>query len=273
MNNKIIYTCLLFSTLFFSCRKDEDQLPVGEKVISKTGTLLSQIMTEKQPSLSYIYNGADLIREEKSKFNLTVHNYDDKNRLASNDYYTNYDLLSSDLQVFGTALNRIEWITSSNTNKAGTIQFEYNLNGQLAKTTYTPVTGSSQYSEFLYGAGNRISRQLLYWEDKQTGYIEYSYDVKGNLSQERLFNLSADGTAQLNTTTKYDFDNEQNPYNQINKLMIPGINTNINNITRETYTIKALTGEDNVQITANVYEYNSKGLPVKKNGNIEYIYK
>jgi hypothetical protein len=56
--------------------------------------------------------------------------------------------------------------------------------------------------------------------------------------------------------------------------MIPGINTNQNNIIKETYTIHltANEGSDNVKVTENKYEYNKAGYPISKNGNITYIY-
>jgi hypothetical protein len=89
-----------------------------------------------------------------------------------------------------------------------------------------------------------------------------------------LYNLPSTGVAELITKTEYTFDSEQNPYKLFAKLMIPGINTNQNNIIRETYTIHltAAQGSDNVQVTDNIYEYNAAGYPTSKNGNISYIY-
>ena len=75
-----------------------------------------------------------------------------------------------------------------------------------------------------------------------------TYDTNGNLITEMLYNLSSAGVSELITTTQYDFDSEKNPYLATNRLMIQGINTNKNNIIKETYTIHLSTdqGSDNV---------------------------
>ena len=65
-----------------------------------------------------------------------------------------------------------------------------------------------------------------------------------------------------------------NPYNASSKLLIPGINTNLNNITKVTNTIHmpANQGPDNVQTTETAYEYNAQGYPLSVNGNVTFVY-
>jgi hypothetical protein len=218
----------------------------------------------------------NLISEEKSKFDYALHQYNDKNQLLSTDYYGNNDILSSDLLVYESCLNRKEWVTPVNGTKGGTIKYDYNSNGQLIKTTYSrPLNSISEYSEFSYDADNRISRQTIYWENAKTGYTDYSYDSKGNLIKEILYNVLSTGVAELSTTITYEFDNEHNPYELFSGLVVPGIYTNYNNIIRETYTINsgATQGTSNTQVTDNKYAYNGKGFPVSKNNNVEYVYK
>jgi hypothetical protein len=270
MKLKIISFCLLFVIVIFSCKKEDEAIVVNSNV-----TLLSKVLIDKQPYLEYIYTNANLISEEKSKFDFTKHSYNDKNQLVSTDYYGNYDILSSDIQVFEAAMNRKEWVTPANGIKGGTIRYEYNSNDQLIKTTYSrPLSGSSEYSEFSYDADGRISRQILYWENIKTGYTDYSYDSKGNLIRESLYNVPTTGVAELSTTTQYEFDNQQNPYKSFSGLEKPGINTNSNNIVKETYTINmsASQGAEKAQVTATSYAYNGKGYPVSKNSNVEYVY-
>jgi hypothetical protein len=115
----------------------------------------------------------------------------------------------------------------------------------------------------------------MYWADAASGYIDYSYDSKGNLAKEMLYNLPATGVAELITTTQYEFDNKLNPYKVYNKSLIPGIATNQNNITKVTCTIKInpAQGSDKVQITQDTYTYNNAGYPITKNANTTYIYK
>jgi hypothetical protein len=272
MKLKKISFCLILVVIFLSCKKEEEQL-----VLINSGTpLLSSVIIDKQPYNNYVYNSANLIAEEKSQFDYTVHTYNGKNQLLSTDYYGNNDILSSDLLVYQAAINRKEWVTPINGNKGGTIKYEYNSNEQLIKTKYTrPLSTVSEYSEFSYDVNNRISRQIMFWENEKTGYTDYLYDAKGNLIKETLYNLSSTGVAELSTAIQYEFDTQQNPYESFSKLMEPGIHTNHNNITKETYTIYMGSNPvvTKVQVTDNTYAYNGKGYPISKNGNVEYAYK
>ena len=270
MKLKIISFSLLLVGVFLSCKKqDEASIAVNTKT-----QMLSQVKIDNQPSIAYSYNTSSLISEEKGRYDFSSYHYNANNQLVTTDYYTNNNILSSDQQVYTTAINQQGWFTPDITNKGGTISYEYNDKAQLIKSTYTPVTGSSQYSEFSYGTNDKISRQLLYWDNKETGYIDYSYDAGGNLTQEDLYYLSSTGVAELSTTMQYAFDTQQNPYKSVSRLMTPGINTNPNNIIKETYTIhlKADQGGDKVEITETTYKYNGTGFPISKNGNTEYIY-
>ncbi len=114
----------------------------------------------------------------------------------------------------------------------------------------------------------------MYWDDVATGYIDYTYDATGNLISEMLYDQPSSGDAVLITSTQYEFDSNPNPYNLLHKLMLPGIYTNPNNITKETYTIylSGDQGTNNVQVTTNTYTYNAKGYPVTKNGNVTFVY-
>jgi hypothetical protein len=274
MRIKLITFCLLFITVFLSCKKDEisDAVNPGNAYIP----LLSKVLIDNQPYSEYLYNDAKLIIEERSKFDITIHHYNNKNQIISSDLYANYDILSNDLNVYQSAMDRTEWVTIENGKKSGTITYEYSNNDQLIKTTYTcPSSGSSEYSEFTYDVNKRIDRQILYWENNKTGYIDYSYDGKGNLIEEALYNLTSLGVAELSSTTRYEFDNEQNPYKLFSRLINPGINTNRNNIIKETFTIHSDADQrtDKVQITENSYAYDGNGYPLSKDGNVVYVYK
>jgi hypothetical protein len=270
MKLKKIYSCLLLVAIFLSCQKEEQVIIVNPGV-----SMLSSVLIDKQLFNEYKYSNVNLISEEKSKFDYTLHQYNDKNQLLSTDYYGNNDILSSDLLVYESALNRKEWVTPMNGTKGGTIKYDYNSNGELIKTTYSrPLNSSSEYSEFSYDANNRISRQIMYWENVKTGYTDYSYDAKGNLIKEILNSVSSTGVAELSTTILYEFDNQKNPYESFSKSKIPGINTNSNNIVKETYTIHlgVNQGTEKIQVTETSYKYNGNGYPVSKNNNVEYIY-
>ncbi len=276
MKFKIIIFCLIFTGIFFSCKKEE------LSNVSNSGTsgnsyvaLLSKVIMDNQSVYEYIYNDSSRITQEKSKFHFIAHHYNSKGQLATTLFYGNDDILSSDLQVSQTAINSNVLVTLESGKKGGLITYEYDGNSKLTKTTFSrPLSASSEYSEFTYN-NNRISRQTIYWDKTATGYIEYSYDAKGNLIKEMLYNLPLSGVAELITSTQYTFDNESNPYKSTSRLLIPGINSNQNNIIKEAYTIHLSAGQgaDKVQITETLYEYNAMGYPVKKNGNVSYLYK
>jgi hypothetical protein len=271
MKHIIISFCLIFSTIILSCKKEEPLLVENSGV-----PLLSKVIIDNQPCFEYVYNKTNLISEIKSIFYYTIYQYNDKDQIVSTDYYVNYDILSSDPKISATALTRKEWISPNSSNKAYTINYEYNNSEQLIKTTYSrPLSGSSEYSEFSYDGTNRISRQTLHWDKNVSGYIDYSYDMEGNLIKEILYYIPLNGIAELSTTTLYVFDNKRNPYNSFRKEMTPGIYTNLNNIIKETYGIHLSDkqGTEKDQVTETTYTYNDKGYPVSKNTNVEYVYK
>ncbi len=273
MRIRQITLCLLFVTILFSCKK-EDLSDVGNPMAVKT-QLLSKVLEDNQSSFEYVYNESNLISEVKSRFDYTLNHYNSKGQIVTVEYYTNDDILSTDAQVSATALNGEGLITADNGKKISTITYEYNDNDQLIKSTNTLTTPvSSEYSEFSYDGKNRISRQTMYWDNAATGYIDYSYDGNGNLTSEILYNTQTSGDPELITTTSYTFDNKPNPYKMSGILIIPGTNTNRNNIITQTYTIHLSTdqGPDNVQTTTNIYQYNSSGYPISKNGNVTFVY-
>lgn len=270
MKLKIFSLFFFLTAIFFSCKKD-DQLPIPEP----PAPILSKVIVDNKTYYEYSYNNSNLISEEKSKFDFTIHNYNSKNQLISSEYYIDKDILSVDPLVLGTTLIQKGIVILNQAQNVGTVRYDYNSNDQLIKTTFTrPSATNSEYSEFSYDGNNRISRKTLFWENKITGYVDYSYDSKGNLDKESLFNIPSTGIAELSTTSKYEFDDQENPYKSFNKLMLPGINTNRNNIIKETYTIRSSADAkfENIQVIETTWEYNAFGYPVKKNANIEFSY-
>jgi len=76
--------------------------------------LLSKVLVDKQSTYEYIYNDSNLINQEKSKFNLAIYTYNDKNQLVTADYYANDNVLSSDPTVYQAAVNSTVWVTTAN---------------------------------------------------------------------------------------------------------------------------------------------------------------
>lgn len=232
--------------------------------------LLSQVFIDSELYSEYSYNNANLISEEKSKYQYIKHKYNDKNQLISTDYYDDLSIYSSSSYIIDSAKRRKEWVTPDNSAKSHYRSFEYNKKGQLIKST-----DYLDYWTYNYNINDRISRQTYYHEDRISGYIDYNYDKKGNLIKMSQFDASESGDSQLLTTTEYEFDKKFNPYRSFKSLMIPGKNTNYNNITKEIYTVHFMVDHivNEKQINEFSYVYNEKGYPVRINKNIEYFYK
>jgi hypothetical protein len=260
---------LTLSLVFLSCEKNK------QLIIENTGTpLISKVVTGGETYYEYSYNEANLLIEEKSKFHYTKHNYYDNNLLSSSDFYMDPALFSSDSHVVEASMNRKEWVSPDNTAKSLIQTYEYDGNGQLSRKTYIrPSVTDSEYSEFTF-ENDRISRQTMYWQNAMSFYVNYLYDEKGNLIKESKYYVPSTEIAELWTTTEYEYDNMYNPFQAFNRLMSPGKFTNLNNITKETYTIYFEVDQwtQKVQITTNTYEYNDNGYPIKVNGVTEYIY-
>ncbi len=233
-------------------------------------SLLHKVFIDSELCYEYTYNTANLISEEKSKYRYIKHNYNTKNQLVSTDYYEDLSLLSNNSRVVETSSKRQEWVTPDNTAISNYQSFEYKANGQLLKST-----DHLCYFTYNYDINDRISRQTCYHEDKISGYIDYNYDKKGNLIKMSQFEVFNSGDSQLTSTYEYKFDHKLNPYRSFKSLMIPGKNTNYNNITKEIYTLHFMVDHmvNEKQIKEYSYEYNEKGCPVRVNKTIEYFYK
>lgn len=265
-------TALIFLGAFILCSCEKEN---GLVIENTDIPLISKVLNDGVSYYEYVYSDANLLIEERSKFHYTKHNYNDNNLLLSSEFYMDPGMLSSNYSVVEASMNRKEWVNPDNTAKSLTQKFEYNGTGQLTKKIYTrPFLTSSEYSEFIFD-NNRISRQTMYWENKMTFYIDYSYDEKGNLIKESKYYVPSTGIPELSTTTEYEFDSMHNPYQAFKRLMSPGKFTNPNNIIKETYTIHFEVDQwtQKVQVINNSYEYNEKGYPITVNGAAEYVYK
>lgn len=252
------------------CEKSEQSLIIENTDIPLISKVLIGVETYKE----YTYNVANLLNEEKSKFHYSKHTYNYKNQLITSDFYWDMRVASSNSNVLEEAMNREEWVNPDNTPKSVSHSYKYNLKEQLVSKTYIRhQQGTSSIVEFLY-EGDRVIRSSGYSEGEISGYTDYTYDSNGNLTMKEQYHSSPEGM-ELSTTTEYEYDNMQNPYQSFKRLITPGIYTNQNNIVKETYTLHFEIDQytERVQITENLYEYNDKGYPVKVNGVKEYVYK
>ncbi|HKJ82315.1 MAG TPA: hypothetical protein VJ954_09845 [Ignavibacteriaceae bacterium] len=270
---KKISVIFLISLVLFSCEKvkTDSQLIIENANIP----LISRVLIGSEIYTEYSYNSANLVTEEKGKFRYVTHTYDDINQLITSDFYWDTRIASSNSHILEALLNREEWVNPENTAKSISHELEYIINEHKIRKSYIRTENTnSDVVEYLY-EGDRIIRATGYYNGSLSGYTVYLYDVNGNIIKETRYNITSEGIAELSTTTEYEYDNMHNPYQSFKRLLTPGIYTNPNNITKETYTLNFDVGPsiDKVQITEYSYEYNDLGYPVKVNGGTEYVYK
>jgi len=269
---KILIPLLLLTT-FISCDKNEKD---KQLIIENTDIpLISKVLISGEIYMEYSYNDANLVTEEKNKFHYAKHTYNDINQLITSDFYWDMRIASSNSSVLEAAMNRKEWVSPENTPKSISHKFEYNSKEQLFRKSFIrPLENNNDFREFQY-ENDRIVRITGYYNNSISGYTIYQYDEYGNVIRQTKYMVSSSGIPELRTTTEYEYDNMHNPYQSFNRLITPGIYTNPNNITKETYTLNFDVDPsiEKVQITECTYEYNANGYPIKVNGETEYVYK
>jgi YD repeat-containing protein len=263
MKKVYLLVFVVIMNIFPACEKEDNLF-----LYSNPTGLIHQVLYNSELAYEYTYNDANQVIEEKSRFTYTRHNYQD-GRLKSSDFYIDPRIYSSDSRMLEAAMNRKDWVSPANTDKNSTRIYFYDDSGTLIKTGT-----HSNDSRFSYDDHGRIIRQTFYQDDIQSGYIDFFYDASGNISTRLHYGLLASGEAELKTTTEYEFDNKHNPWKAFSSLMLPGQNTNINNIIKETYTIHFEVDPfiDTIQITENSYRYNTLDYPVSKNDFETYVY-
>lgn len=260
---------LLIFIAAISCDKEND--PIIEK--NKTG-LLSRVLISGQPYQEYTYTNSGLIYEEKSWAMYFKYTYNSDNLLVKSESYVDPSIYSSSMAVIQEGQKRKEWATPKNVPRSVTNTYEYPKSGQVIERYVDRANGTQDYGKYELNEKGLVSKSIFYYEGKPSGYVDYSYDESGNLIQEKKYFISADGKTELVTETSYEFDNQKNPYFPFKKLIFPGRNTNLNNITKATYTLYGETPSviEWLDITTHKYEYNDLGYPVKVDGETSYEY-
>lgn len=254
-----------------SCGKE----PVLRPYFSGNGTFLKEVKIGGEIYYRYTYNDAGFVVEEKSKFHYSKHKYNGSNQLVHSDNYWDERIASSSSYVLDEAMKRTEWVSPENTERDSYTSLYYDRFGQLERSeTFRENDSYSSFLTYSYDTKGRINRRIFYSNNNPSSYDEYHYDAAGNVVKTERYNILSKGKNELRTTTEYEFDNKHNPYYCFRGLMIPGRNTNLNNIVKETYTLHFEVDDyiEPVQITEYEYKYNSEGYPVKRNDTFEFIY-
>jgi hypothetical protein len=267
MNVKTIFYVLISGTILISCEKTKEP-PVDNQNIP----LLSKEIYSANLFSEYTYNEENLLYERKTKWSYTCYTYDEDNKLVSYDMYDDLRMASSDWETAQQALNRTDWVTPENTEINGRGNYYYNKE-KLTKIEVTRLPGGSKsFTTFEYDKNGRIWRKTFYTNGLPGSYIEYIYDVKGNLILETHNDIVNDNPV-VSIKEEYEFDDKNNPYIAFKRLLHPGEYTNKNNIIKKTMTLNFdAPGVEKVQVTNSTYEYNNDGYPIMKNNLIHYEY-
>lgn len=256
-NLKKLFSFLFIGLLALSCQNDDSLPGVGEKLVA--------VYFEGVKFYEYDFHNDGLIAAEKSKFSYYKYDYSKNGRTVSKEIYFDSRLASSNSSVLQGALDRTEWVNPQNTEKSGTLVFEYNSDKRLVKST--ELIG---YSEYDYDNNDRIIIRRMYNEGKLSGTREYEYDIDGNVLRDDQYHVLGDGSKILSTTTEYEYDDKKNPFFNLKPDRFPVENTNPNNITRKKYTVYNYPdGGLDIQYT---YTYNSLGFPVERSDGLSYVY-
>lgn len=268
MKNIGIAVIFFFLIGFSSCEKELLNSPENTGMPLLTKEIFSDELYNE-----YTWNNQNLLKELKSKFFYTSYSYDVNNQLTSYDMYEDSRIYSSNWETVQAAMQRTEWVSPENTEISGRGYYSYKQ-GKLAKIEVQRfLNDSKNISELELDENGRISKQTFFSEEKNSGYIEYQYDLSGNLILRNQFYL-VNGKEVLSSSTAYEFDDKKNPFKAFQRLLIPGKYTNENNIVKETLTLaEPVPGVDQIQVTESVYEYNDLDYPVLKDNMIRYEYK
>ena len=237
--------------------------------------LISKVFIGDEIYMVYSYNDANLVTEERSKFHYSRHTYNYNNQLIASDFWWDERIASSSFSVLEEAMNRKEWVNPDNTPKSISHFLEYDGAKQIVRKSFIRTSGeNNDMLEFQF-ENDRVVRSTGYYNNSISVYTDYQYDERGNLTRQTRYTVSSAGVPELSTTTDYEYDNMHNPYYSFRRLITPGIYTNPNNITKETYTLNFDPGPsiEKVQVTEYKYLYNANSYPKKVNGETGYVYK
>lgn len=264
MKKSVLFTVILI--LFFnSCEKElvyED---------FQSNTLLRQIRGYEDDMQVITYYNTGYIFEHLHRFSYRKFLYNQQNQLMKIEIAMSFNPLSCAI-IPGT-----DFEDGGDPRKAKIsqyIEYEYSDLGNLkTKYFYFIIDGNHQlmnYSGYDYENGKVVKIKLFNPQDQFSQYYTYLYDSIGNVSEEEYYFMQDDAVAILQTRILYEYDDKNNPFKIFTVEGTPGINTNRNNITKQT-TVSYYAEEEQSYTVENSYEYNELGYPVKVN-NFEYIY-
>lgn len=203
---KKIFYFIGFMLFFLSCGKSQNYPAVQYGKLGKlSGAILKEIKKNNEPYLSFAY--------------------DDKNRIIKTIlYYQNPDG-TSHTQEETYEYNNTNQIVKRNYFSTMTDYYEYE-NGKL-KSVRTVNSNNAEYIYLLtfeYENG-RINRATSFFNDKESSYILYEYDARGNTTSRKTYTGNGKD-AVLYAEYRCTYDDKINPVQLLSQYPLDMIQKN-----------------------------------------------
>ncbi len=262
---KLFLFTIIFVLFFNSCEKE----PLYEDY--QSNTLIRQIIAGEEDMQVLTYYNTGLIFEHVQRFSYRKFLYNKQNQLTKIEIALSFNPLSCAIIPGAT------FEDGDDPRKAEIgqyMEFEYSDNGKIKSRKHYYIIDDNQqpmnYNQYEYNSGKVVKINVFNIQNQLTQYYTYLYDDTGNILKEEYYFIQDGADAKLQRRILYEYDNKHNPFIVFAVEGTPGINTNKNNITRQT-TINYYGEEEESYTDEYSYEYNDLGYPVMVN-NLEYIY-
>ena len=262
MKTKISYLIILVVSVLSACQKDEPT-----EVVIKGA--LARIKKGGMVFTEYAYLPSGQLRSARTISSYTKHTYDSGGKLERTE---SFEAPPEMLPPYGYSYDQTAWIDPQKMKLVVLLHYQYNTLKRLESLTFKDEAFTIlTLSKFSYNETGLIARQESL---NQNGYIDYAYDATGNLKKKSQYMIKPDGATHLLSTNEYEFDGMHNPFLFFKNTLIPGTESNVNNVIKETFIRYDSISSNVVQNTVeqHVYEYNEHGYPVKMDNEYTFEY-
>ena len=186
-NNRIMYRFLVLISLILivdSCSKDKDNCQCEPL---QTNKKLSKIVHNDNAYVDFFYDSMKRVSEVKihyaDTFSVEEYYYNDQNQIIRREY--------------------------------GDYKDVFTYEDGLLKSSESIYKNNDEWHPkniFKYNEKNQIEKADVYFNNVQTGYIEYQYDYNGNTTERKeYFTATYSDPAFMVSYFKFTYDNKKNP--------------------------------------------------------------
>jgi len=257
--------------LMFACTKEG-----SDGFYSAKNEHIKSVSTGGKIVHKYLYDHAGNIVEQNCLYYFKKYIYDENDRLVKVESAMDRSLFSSTYTV-----PRTEFMTSQNSTVDSYSLYEYDKEGRLSKIKhYFNETGKGfeyrSMQTFEYEGSFIVKVNWHAPEGHITQFDVYTYDVRGNVANDKYYSNLFGSEEELISETSYKYDSYKNPYRIFSMLGYPGLYMNTNNIIETSLTRHSdVPGFDKYSISETTYKYNNDGYPIKEiteDSEFEYNY-